>query len=143
MKKFVACFLMALLLFSFTGCGENTSGVEVNLVADDVLSPMAVYAMASAAAESPADYNGKTVQAEGALLYDETSVTGHYVEVADNTGCCFQNFAIRMNDETTELPEANAIILVKGTFKAETDASGATVLVIEAYSLENRDYLYE
>lgn len=143
MKKILACLLLAALLITGAGCGDNSGDVQVNLVTDDVLSPTAVYAMAAAAAQDPAGYNGKTVQAEGALLCDDTSVTGYYVEVADNTGCCYQNFAFRMKDENAELPEVNTIILVKGTFKAETDANGNSVLVIEADTLENREYLYE
>lgn len=143
MKKFLAILMILATLLSFAGCGGNNSGVDVNLVVDEVLSPMAVYALAASVAQAPATYNGKTVQAEGALLIDETSATGYYVEVADNTGCCYQNFAFRMKDESVELPEANTIILVKGTFKQEKDPSGADVLVIEADSLENRDYIYE
>ncbi|MBQ8893633.1 MAG: hypothetical protein IJ043_04410 [Clostridia bacterium] len=143
MKKIVAFMLVAVMLVAMAGCGGNSSGVDVNLVVDDVISPMAVYSLAAAVAQDPDGYSGKTVQAEGALLEDATSATGYYIEVADNTGCCYQNFAFRMKDKKTELPEANTIILIKGTFKAETAPSGAKVLVIEADSLENREYLYQ
>lgn len=144
MKRIISVLLVLGLLFSFAGCGAppNNSDVDVNLVVDDVLSPIAVYTMATQACQAPDKYDGKTVQAEGALLNSEESATGVFVEIADNTGCCYQNIAFRMKDKS-ELPAENTIILVKGTFKVETDPAGAKVLVIEADSLENRDYLYE
>ena len=117
MKKIIAFLLVIATLLSCGGCGGGGS-VEVDLIANDIIGPQAVYTLAVQVCQDPSKYVGKTVQAEGALVVSEESATGIYIEVADNT-CCFQNISFRMKKEDTELPPEGNIIRIKGTFTEE------------------------
>lgn len=176
MKKLIALCLILATLLSLGGCGGGS--VEVDLIANEIIGPQAVYSLAVQVCQDPSKYVGKTVQAEGALVLSVESATGVYIEVADNT-CCFQNIAFKMKKET-ELPPEGNLIRIKGTFTEEikelyckkctvfyeesriTDnvcplchgknvvvagENGAPapekVLVIEADSLEDREFLFE
>jgi hypothetical protein len=143
MKKGFTCLLIAVMLFCFTGCGgQSGSATDINLVADDVLSPMAVYTMATNIFQSPAAYLGKTVQAEGALVKNTDGKTGYWIEIADNTGCCFQPFEFELTDKSLTYPEADSIILITGTFTTY-EKDGKNYLIIAADTIEDRDYLFE
>ena len=115
MKKLIVFCLILTTLLSLCGCGGGS--VEVDLIANEIIGPQAVYSLAVQVCQDPSKYVGKTVQAEGALVISEESATGVFIEVADNT-CCFQNIAFEMNKET-ELPPEGNIIRIKGIFAEE------------------------
>ena len=117
MKKLIACLLIAATLMTAAGCGGGS--VDVDLIANEIISPQAVYTLSVQVCQDPSKYIGKTVQAEGALVISEESATGSYIDIADNT-CCFQNIAFRMKKSDAELPPEGNLIRITGTFTEET-----------------------
>lgn len=143
MKKALAVVLVAVMLFCFTGCSSQSgSAADINLVAGDVLSPMAAYSMAYNICQSPESYLGKTVQAEGALTKSDEGKTGYWIEIADNTSCCAQPIEFELTDKNLTYPEENSIVLITGTFTTY-EKDGQNHMIIAADTIEDRDYLFE
>ncbi len=144
MKRLSICLLM--IVFSLTclaGCGGGgAEGDFINLASGDTLSPLAAYTMAYNIAQNPTDYNGKSVEAEGNLIYNDLSSTGYYIEIADATGCCFQNLEVNIPKELG-IPEDSSLIHVTGVFTVFTTESGAESIRIDVETIEDLDYLFE
>ncbi len=141
MKKLIALFMIAMTLLTAAACGGNGSA-EVVLVPDDILSPVAIYSMASNIAQNPDEYDGKTVQAEGCTVYSEESSTGYYIQISDSTVCCFVNIEFSLTDGI-EVPEEDSYFQIFGTISTYKNDKGKSVVRFDGNKVLYEDELRE
>ena len=103
------------------------------------------YSLAENITSNPDDYVGKKVIADGAMLNpvdSETGKTYHYIEIADNTGCCFQNIEIILADGSDDYLDEGIYGRVTGTF-AYYEEDGEQFFCIMVDKLENLEYMFQ
>lgn len=136
MKKIISILLIALTLLTTAGCGGG-GGEDVILVPDDVLSPVAIYAMAAEIKQNPNDYAGKSVRAEGETLYNDESSTGYYLRISDSSACCFEDIemtvpeGVKVPADTTFCHLIGKITVFKGTDGRDYPRFEATEFIYE------------
>ena len=127
MKRLLAFLMIALCLLTAAGCGQTE---EVNLIPDEILSPVAIYSTAMNIFQSPKDYVGKAVQAEGQAYYSTDSSTGYYIRISDSTACCFVDLELQLA-EGIQYPADQSYFQVFGKISSYDAADGRTVVRIE------------
>lgn len=137
MKKLIALFTLCLLLISAASCGQAE---EIILVADDVLSPVAIYSMAENVVQEPQKYEGKKVQAEGMAYYSPDLPSGHAVRISDSTACCFVDLEYTL-PEGIKQPEDQSYFQIFGSFKTYQSQDGSTTIRIEGERVLYEDEL--
>ena len=139
MKRWIALFGILILMLSAASCGQVD---ELILVADDVLSPVAIYSMAENVVQEPAKYDGKKVQAEGMAYYSPDLPSGYAVRISDSTACCYVDLEYTL-PEGTKQPEDQSYFQIFGTFKTYQTQDGSTAIRIEGTRVIYEDELRE
>lgn len=140
MKKLLALLMTAVILLSAASCGAKTD--TVNLIPDEILSPVAIYSMAENIVQQPANYVGKAFQAEGQTCQLETSSTGYFIRISDSTACCFVDLEFKLA-EGLNYPEDASFIQLFGTIASYQAADGSTVVRFDADKILYEEELRE
>lgn len=143
MKKILALLMIAVAMITAAGCGGGTT--DIVLVADDVISPAAIYSMAINVVQNASDYVGKSVQAEGSIHSSSDSSTGYYIRISDGTGCCAVDMEFKLADGL-EYPEELTYIRISGVISSYKNDAGTEIIRIDANSIldqEELEKLYE
>ena len=91
----------------------GTFGIDYDLTK---LSDLLAYSQAAAIAEAPYNYVGKTMKMRGkysSSVYPESGELFHFIEVGDDSSCCWQRFTLRGDG----FPEDGAKVEVTGTYE--------------------------
>ncbi len=140
MKKFLALITFIAIILTTASCGAG--GDVVNLIPDDVLSPVAIYSMAENIVQQPASYVGKEFKAEGQTYCMDTSSTGYYIRISDSTACCFVDIEFKLADGLT-YPEDSSYIQLFGTIASYQGTDGSTVIRFDADKIIYEEELRE
>ncbi len=114
---FGAIILLAIVLLSFSGCGNSMAKESEGVIDLTTMSSNMVYSQVYNMVNESDKFTGKVVRAKGVhnIYYDSnTNTTYHSVIIQDALGCCAQGLEFILSSDN--YPSPNEQITVQGTF---------------------------